>query len=103
MVISQNECFISSHNNYVFRRGEEHSFILKLATTANKDHKGNNEAIPYSRTGAAASNTHKMSSISEGVTVFSPVNQFAILVSCRCNYTGTMETLDDIIAPFKIF
>ncbi|URE00316.1 hypothetical protein MUK42_06596 [Musa troglodytarum] len=69
------------------RRGEEHSFILKLATTANKDHKGNNEAIPYSRTGAAASNTHRMSSISEGVTVFSPVNQFAILVSCRCNYT----------------
>ncbi|KAJ8504080.1 hypothetical protein OPV22_004966 [Ensete ventricosum] len=69
------------------RRGEEHSFILKLATTATKEHKGNNEAIPYTRTGAAASKTHRMSSISEGVTVFSPVNQFAILVNCRCNYT----------------
>ncbi|RWW15344.1 hypothetical protein BHE74_00046783 [Ensete ventricosum] len=68
-------------------RGEEHSFILKLATTATKEHKGNNEAIPYTRTGAAASKTHRMSSISEGVTVFSPVNQFAILVNCRCNYT----------------
>ncbi|WOL16085.1 hypothetical protein Cni_G24867 [Canna indica] len=68
------------------RTGEEHSYILKLATRATKDHKRNSEMIPYARAGLAAPNT-MMPSTSGGMISFSTVNQFAILVSCRCNYT----------------
>lgn len=49
--------------------------------------------IPYSRKGSAGSKTQKISSTSDGMMVSSTANQFAILVSCRCNFTGTMGHL----------
>lgn len=88
---------ILTHDDYLCRRGEEHSFILKLASAINGDSKGNGE-IMYSRTNAAPSNTHMMSNSSDGMMVSCTAKQFAILVSCHCNYTGTTGTLDDIIA-----
>ncbi|XP_042432201.1 uncharacterized protein LOC122018835 isoform X1 [Zingiber officinale] len=68
------------------RRGEEHSFILKLAARANKN-QGNSEMARFLRISAAAPGTHVSSSTTEGMSASSTVNQFAILVSCRCNYT----------------
>ncbi|WOL20633.1 hypothetical protein Cni_G29438 [Canna indica] len=69
------------------RRGEEHSFILKLTTVSSRYGKGNNEMVTYSRAGSTVSNAHTMSTVGEGIMVPSTANQFAILVSCRCNYT----------------
>lgn len=78
----------NDHNlpSLALRRGEEHSFILKLASAINGDSKGNGE-IMYSRTNAAPSNTHMMSNSSDGMMVSCTAKQFAILVSCHCNYT----------------
>ncbi|XP_042408561.1 uncharacterized protein LOC121997945 [Zingiber officinale] len=79
----------NAHNlpNLSIRRGEQHSFILKLATIPCRDQKEDVEMIPYSRKGSAGSKTKKKSSTSDGMMVSSAANQFAILVSCRCNFT----------------
>lgn len=55
----------------------------------------------FLRTSAAAPSTHVSSSTTEGMTASSTVNQFAILVSCRCNYTGIMGILAVIITTVK--
>ncbi|KAI3467400.1 hypothetical protein Pfo_024063 [Paulownia fortunei] len=75
--------------NLALRRGEEHSFILKPATTLWKHSKGHSESnLRPSRlpAGNAASSWHH-SSNTEGKHSGSPADQYAVLVSCRCNYT----------------
>ncbi|XP_028551048.1 uncharacterized protein LOC110105455 isoform X4 [Dendrobium catenatum] len=74
--------------NLPLRRGEEHSFILKPATKLVGNLKGHSNAhamVSHGKVGATAlslaSNTSEVRSISPSI------DQYAILVSCRCNYT----------------
>ncbi|PIN17020.1 hypothetical protein CDL12_10325 [Handroanthus impetiginosus] len=74
--------------NLALRRGEEHSFILKPATTLWKHPRGltdGNLRPPSSSAGSATSSSRYSSNI-EGRHSGSPADQYAILVSCRCNY-----------------
>ncbi|KAG8383118.1 hypothetical protein BUALT_Bualt05G0151500 [Buddleja alternifolia] len=74
--------------NLALRRGEEHSFILKPATTLWKRPKGQNDIKlrpPHLSAGSAASSWHH--SNNEGKSSEPPADQYAVLVSCRCNYT----------------
>ncbi|XP_073280093.1 uncharacterized protein [Primulina huaijiensis] len=74
--------------NLALRRGEEHSFILKPATSLWKGPKGNSGSnLQPSRlpTGSAASSRQNYS-IAEGKDSASAADQYAILVSRRCNY-----------------
>lgn len=83
-------CCWSRFFNHCGRRGEEHSFILKPATTFWKQSKGHNDKnLRLSRlpAGNAASNWNQ-SSNTELKLSRSPTDQYAVLVSCRCNYTG---------------
>ncbi|KZV28722.1 hypothetical protein F511_32474 [Dorcoceras hygrometricum] len=80
--------------NLALRRGEEHSFILKPATSLWKGPKGNSGSnLQPSRmpAGSAASGSAASSRqnhyISEGKHGASSADHYAILVSCRCNYT----------------
>ncbi|XP_038975280.1 uncharacterized protein LOC103706884 [Phoenix dactylifera] len=76
--------------NLVLRRGEEHSFILKPASTLNRDFRGNGQTSslqPHSKMSMKAPNMHMISRISERGSVPSSADQYAILVSCHCNYT----------------
>lgn len=66
MILWQINCCID-------RRGEEHSFILKPATSLWR----NNSKGPSSRL--------LLSPPSDGVMLG---DKYAVLVSCRCNYTG---------------
>lgn len=64
--------------NLALRNGEEHSFILKPAIPLWKNYKGQIEtSLQKSR----------LLSFSSYMTWMNWVDQFAILVSCRCNYT----------------
>ncbi|KAI0498917.1 hypothetical protein KFK09_019815 [Dendrobium nobile] len=74
--------------NLPLRRGEEHSFILKPATKLVGNLKGHSNAhamVSHGKVGATAlslaSNTSEVRNISPSI------DQYAILVSCRCNYT----------------
>ncbi|KAL5992179.1 hypothetical protein ACLOJK_013094 [Asimina triloba] len=76
--------------NLVLRRGEEHSFILKPATSMWKDLKAHSEnSLPRtSQSGSTASNLHPIRRrIGEGKRFPTDADQYAVLVSCRCNYT----------------
>ncbi|KAI8562964.1 hypothetical protein RHMOL_Rhmol03G0077000 [Rhododendron molle] len=72
--------------NLALRRGEEHSFIVKPATSMWKTTKGHIERnqSSYSQVGSSLSLpiTHL-----EGKQNASTADQYAVLVSCRCNYT----------------
>lgn len=73
------------------RRGEEHSFILKPATTLWKNLKtggdrSTQQSIPQA--GNAASSSRLALKTVEGKKTASTADQYAIMVSCRCNYTG---------------
>ena len=73
------------------RRGEEHSFILKPATTMWKKLKAHGERSSQSsqlRAGNAASSLRVLPKTVEGKRSASTADQYAIMVSCRCNYTG---------------
>lgn len=75
--------------NLVLRRGEEHSFILKPATSLWKNMKTSGERSTRSSqlpNVNAASSLHLLSKTVEGKSV-SSAGQYAIMVSCRCNYT----------------
>ncbi|XP_073142205.1 uncharacterized protein [Henckelia pumila] len=75
--------------NLALRRGEEHSFILKPATFLWKGPKGNSGSnLQPSRlpVGSGASSRQNCS-IAEGKQSASSADKYAILVSCRCNYT----------------
>ncbi|KAA8533018.1 hypothetical protein F0562_032865 [Nyssa sinensis] len=76
--------------NLALRRGEEHSFILKPATSMWKSPKGHGERSSQSscfQPGSASTSLHLPSNIVEGKLSASTADQYAILVSCRCNYT----------------
>ncbi|GER41450.1 hypothetical protein STAS_18158 [Striga asiatica] len=75
--------------NLALRRGEEHSFILKPATTLWRHSKGQNDSDPRPSglpAGNASSNWQNLSNI-ESKHGGSLTDQYAVLVSCRCNYT----------------
>lgn len=57
------------------RRGEEHSFILKPVTSLWRNSKGQSERSPQSSSVHGPSNG------------LMPGDKYAVLVSCRCNYT----------------
>ncbi|XP_042049076.1 uncharacterized protein LOC121794799 isoform X2 [Salvia splendens] len=84
---------IESGNNYSLpnlelRRGEEHSFILKPATTMWKHGKGNSDGNPRLSRVSAASASSSLPHLNSGAkNNGSSTDQFAVLVSCRCNYT----------------
>ncbi|CAA2999998.1 Hypothetical predicted protein [Olea europaea subsp. europaea] len=75
--------------NLPLRRGEEHSFILKLATSSWKCTRGhsNTNSQPSSLlAGSATSSWPRLSNI-ENNSSGSPAHHYAVLVSCRSNYT----------------
>ncbi|GAA0160209.1 hypothetical protein LIER_38998 [Lithospermum erythrorhizon] len=65
----------------VLRRGEEHSFILKPALSLWKHTNGRMEGSP------PLSRSLSHSSSNEMIHSSSSENQYAVHVSCRCNYT----------------
>ncbi|KAF9608153.1 hypothetical protein IFM89_007539 [Coptis chinensis] len=70
-------------------RNEEHSFILKPATSmwsSNKVHSGRSLQQSHSKSRSAVPNLYLPSKIAEGKRI-SSADQYAVLVSCRCNYT----------------
>ncbi|KAF6156227.1 hypothetical protein GIB67_030230 [Kingdonia uniflora] len=77
--------------NLVLRRNEEHSFILKPATSMwrnTKSHKErSSQASSHSHTGGAMKILQLPSKINVGKGTSSNGDQYAVLVSCRCNYT----------------
>ncbi|XP_022725426.1 uncharacterized protein LOC111281895 isoform X2 [Durio zibethinus] len=66
--------------NLALRRGEEHSFILKPASSMWKDLKTYGEK-------SKSSSLQPASKTFDGKGSVSSVNQYAIMVSCHCNYT----------------
>lgn len=65
--------------NLALRRGEEHSFILKPATSMLKNTKVHGERSSQS--------LHSQAGSSLCIPTNSSADQYAVLVSCRCNYT----------------
>lgn len=75
--------------NLALRKGEEHAFILKPATTLWKHPKGHTDSsLRPSRihVGNASSSWHQPNN-AEGKHTGSSADQYAVIVSCRCNYT----------------
>uniref|UniRef100_A0A1D1XN24 3-keto-steroid reductase n=1 Tax=Anthurium amnicola TaxID=1678845 RepID=A0A1D1XN24_9ARAE len=74
--------------NLALRRGEEHSFILKPTTSIARDSKSYSDkgSLPTPFVGISASNLHKITGVADERRV-SSIDQYAVLVSCRCNYT----------------
>ncbi|BAS82344.1 Os03g0152800 [Oryza sativa Japonica Group] len=73
--------------NLALRRGEEHSFILKPATMSFRDRRTNNDApltLSLPKMNGTATN---VSLAKVGETIGSLMDQYAVLVSYRCNYT----------------
>nr|TKS04137.1 hypothetical protein D5086_0000146920 [Populus alba] len=62
------------------RRGEEHSFILKPASSV-KDSKVHKERL------STSCGLHLVPNTMEGISALN-ADQYAIMISCRCNYTG---------------
>ncbi|KAL5826497.1 hypothetical protein ACOSQ3_018348 [Xanthoceras sorbifolium] len=67
--------------NLALRRGEEHSFILKPASSMCKNLKVHGERS------SRLSTLHLLSKAFEGKRSALTADQYAIMVSCRCNYT----------------
>ncbi|KAK2990797.1 hypothetical protein RJ640_012698, partial [Escallonia rubra] len=72
--------------NLALRRGEEHSFILKPATSvlSPKVQVERGSQSSYSQAGNAASSLHLSTNLDHSSSF---PDQYAILVSCRCDYT----------------
>ncbi|WOH12652.1 hypothetical protein DCAR_0832159 [Daucus carota subsp. sativus] len=73
--------------NLALRRGEEHSFILKPATSMWKTLKvpsEKNTQPSHSRTGSVSTSFQHPNNVDQTA---SNNDQYAVLVSCRCNYT----------------
>ncbi|CAI0386750.1 unnamed protein product, partial [Linum tenue] len=67
--------------NLALRRGEEHSFILKPASSMWKSPKGLGERTSFSSATRPSQNSTEQSSSNSNSDIY------AIMVSCRCNYT----------------
>ncbi|KAE9463435.1 hypothetical protein C3L33_04659, partial [Rhododendron williamsianum] len=72
--------------NLALRRGEEHSFILKPATSMWKTTKAHVERNQSSHSQIGSSLRLPVTHL-EGKQNASTADQYAVLVSCRCNYT----------------
>lgn len=74
-------------DNFLYRRGEEHSFILKPTTSQWKSSNSTIEKGSRSSNLAAGNSASawRHSSFSDGKH---GGDQYTVLVSCRCNYTG---------------
>lgn len=70
--------------NLSLRRGEEHSFILKPVTTTGKSFKAHGEKRSIQSHQNLSASTYKVNDVKR---VSPSANQYAILVSYRCNYT----------------
>ncbi|KAG4377473.1 hypothetical protein AAZX31_18G117400 [Glycine max] len=76
--------------NLALRRGEEHSFILKPATSMSKNLKAQDESSQFSKVQSPNSAKSSLSSKSPDRTKIASIDdQYAIMVSCRCNYTAS--------------
>ncbi|KAL5165319.1 hypothetical protein HKD37_18G050460 [Glycine soja] len=74
----------------VTKRGEEHSFILKPATSMSKNLKAQDESSQFSKVQSPNSAKSSLSSKSPDRTKIASIDdQYAIMVSCRCNYTAS--------------
>ncbi|KAK4715644.1 hypothetical protein R3W88_013982 [Solanum pinnatisectum] len=75
--------------NLALRRGEEHSFILRPVNPILKSSNGHSgKTFQSSRvhSRSASSTWHHLPNIEER-NIGSPTDKYAVLVSCRCNYT----------------
>lgn len=83
---------------YCGRRGEEHSFILKPAALLGRDLKAFGErSSQLSQVASGISNLPLISRIGEGISTSG--DQYAVLASCRCNYTGNVANRNIIPIP----
>ncbi|GMH12113.1 hypothetical protein Nepgr_013954 [Nepenthes gracilis] len=75
--------------NLALRRGEEHSFILKPAASMlnPKMHGYRNSQSLHSKTGSRPASLRLPPKSLEGKNIVSSCDQYAVLVSCRCNYS----------------
>lgn len=82
-----------------YRRGEEHSFILKPATSVCNHLKVLDESPHFSKlqSGSSASKSSLSSNSLDRSKISSIDDQYAVMVSCRCNYTSKP------LAPFDLF
>lgn len=89
MPITYHSIFLVVNKSYC-RRGEEHSFILKPAISALKKSRIPDDKISklHTRTGSKATSTRLPPVAVEGSMDESASHKYAILVSCRCNYSG---------------
>lgn len=73
-----------------YRRGEEHSFILKPSTSMWNNLKVLDESPRFSKlqSGSPASKLSLFSNSLDRSNISSIDDQYAVMVSCRCNYTG---------------
>lgn len=75
--------------NLALRRGEEHSFILRPVNPILKSsngHSGKTFRSSRVHSRSASSSWHHLPIIEER-NIGSPTDKYAVLVSCRCNYT----------------
>ena len=84
LLLVLNSVFLMSYG----RRGEEHSFILKPVASMWKTTKSRGEKSYQSSHSDAGSSMFVPTNLSEGKLNTSTADQYAVLVSCRCNYTG---------------
>lgn len=72
------------------RRGEEHSFILKPAISALKKSKIPDDKLTklHSRAGSKPASFRLPPVAVEETKNISTPHKYAILISCRCNYSG---------------
>ncbi|XP_060963224.1 uncharacterized protein LOC115703035 [Cannabis sativa] len=74
--------------NLALRRGEEHSFILKPATSLWRSIKANGEkSTQSSQLPTGITSSLHLSQTVEGKRKVFTADQYAIMVSCRCNYS----------------
>ena len=74
-----------------YRRGEEHSFILKPAISAlkkSKVHRNKTTQLPLSKARSIPASMQLPPKAIEGKRSISTLNKYAVLVSCHCNYSG---------------
>ncbi|XP_024987800.1 uncharacterized protein LOC112522732 [Cynara cardunculus var. scolymus] len=69
------------------RKDEEHSFMLKPATSFRSSNaQGEKSSRPSLWAGSARSSLYSFSNVDRCAF---PANKYSVLVSCRCNYTGS--------------
>lgn len=72
--------------NLALRRGEEHSFILKPATMPSREQKVNSD-LPLRLSLPIMNGTTSNTAPKVGEPYVTPTDQYAVLVSYRCNFT----------------